>query len=476
MSTRRSQARPRPSGPGSAPFAESAFVEQEVSTTGASPWRRSRTSSSECACAQPERRSSSTPACAERTSSVGRWPRWWRPISPAAVFPGCACSSRQGGLGCAQPLAAPPAGALASVALVAGTLARRPHAALAALAATLALNAPFYRLLAAAAERRCSSPGSPCTRSITSQRLPPSPSPWLSTCWRERADDERRTASPRNRGLRADRRARLSAGHRGQRHGRGGRSRRPGSDPLRVARGIVRGEPSLHADARGLTGDDRVEAVIVATPPSEHSRSRDDRGGGAGLAVPGREAARAGPRRARVSSPSSLRLLGSASTAASTRGRSSSTRFPPRAGSSSSSSFATGARRGRHMSSATTPCSISHLISSTSPCCWPAGPSRSSRAASGPSALSSSSSSSEGRATISCATDRAHRERAIVRAGGAEVAASRSGGVLAGALARLRSSEHPLVGSLRRQVDAFASASRGGDAGLLATAADRRRG
>lgn len=77
-----------------------------------------------------------------------------------------------------------------------------------------------------------------------------------------------------------------------------------------------------------------------------------------------------------------------------------------------------------------------------------------------------------GSARIRCATDRGHLERVIVRVGGAEVAASRTGGFVGATVGRVRGGEHPLVASLRRQVEAFAAAAQGAEPGLLATAAD----
>lgn len=77
-----------------------------------------------------------------------------------------------------------------------------------------------------------------------------------------------------------------------------------------------------------------------------------------------------------------------------------------------------------------------------------------------------------GSARISCASDRPHRERIVVRARGRRVAASAEGGASALITSRLPWRDHPLVASLRAQLAAFASATRGGDSGLLATAAD----
>ncbi len=77
-----------------------------------------------------------------------------------------------------------------------------------------------------------------------------------------------------------------------------------------------------------------------------------------------------------------------------------------------------------------------------------------------------------GPARIRCAADRSHLERAVVRVGGVELAASRIGGMTGSGLSRLRRADHPLVASLRRQVEAFAAAARGGDSGVLATADD----
>jgi predicted dehydrogenase len=81
-----------------------------------------------------------------------------------------------------------------------------------------------------------------------------------------------------------------------------------------------------------------------------------------------------------------------------------------------------------------------------------------------------------GRARIRCATDRAHRERVVVRRpGGGRIAATRAGGLVRGAATRLPAVAHPLVASLRSQLAAFAAAARGADAGLLATAEDGAR-
>jgi predicted dehydrogenase len=78
-----------------------------------------------------------------------------------------------------------------------------------------------------------------------------------------------------------------------------------------------------------------------------------------------------------------------------------------------------------------------------------------------------------GPVAIRCATDRPHAELAIVRRpGGERLAQSRAGGLAAALAGRLRRSEHPLVGSLRRQLAAFATAARGGGSRLLASAED----
>lgn len=74
-----------------------------------------------------------------------------------------------------------------------------------------------------------------------------------------------------------------------------------------------------------------------------------------------------------------------------------------------------------------------------------------------------------GRARISCATDRRYAERvAVSDRAGRTLAASRSGRLRAG-LARLRGGEDPLVGSLRRQLAAFAAAVHGEQTDVLAT-------
>jgi predicted dehydrogenase len=78
-----------------------------------------------------------------------------------------------------------------------------------------------------------------------------------------------------------------------------------------------------------------------------------------------------------------------------------------------------------------------------------------------------------GPARIRGATDRAYRERVVVRRpGGGRIAASRTGGRLRGAMHRIPGRVHPLTGSLRGQLAAFAAAARGADGGLLASADD----
>ena len=75
-----------------------------------------------------------------------------------------------------------------------------------------------------------------------------------------------------------------------------------------------------------------------------------------------------------------------------------------------------------------------------------------------------------GRARIACATDRRYAERVNVRdRSGSSLAASATDGWRA-RLARLRGDEDPLVGSLRRQLECFAAATRGEDPGMLADA------
>lgn len=81
--------------------------------------------------------------------------------------------------------------------------------------------------------------------------------------------------------------------------------------------------------------------------------------------------------------------------------------------------------------------------------------------------------SETGEATIHCACDRRHRERATVRGPDGEVVAeAKIGGVVRGARERLLPGPHPLVASLGAQLDEFARAARTGDAPTLATAAD----
>lgn len=77
------------------------------------------------------------------------------------------------------------------------------------------------------------------------------------------------------------------------------------------------------------------------------------------------------------------------------------------------------------------------------------------------------------RARLACATDRPHRERAVVRdAGGRVVVRRRVGGLARGLGARLRRGPHPLVASLAAQLELFALAARGEPAPGLAAATD----
>jgi predicted dehydrogenase len=73
---------------------------------------------------------------------------------------------------------------------------------------------------------------------------------------------------------------------------------------------------------------------------------------------------------------------------------------------------------------------------------------------------------------IECATDRPHHELVEIRsAGGRLTGRAVSAGRARGALARLTKA-HPLVRSLRLQLEAYARALRGADPGALATAAE----
>lgn len=74
-----------------------------------------------------------------------------------------------------------------------------------------------------------------------------------------------------------------------------------------------------------------------------------------------------------------------------------------------------------------------------------------------------------GRVTITCATDRAYRERVAAAANGRSVRWS-AGGPVANVLARVGRGEHPLVRSLRGQLEAYEAALRGRPAGHLGTA------
>ena len=75
------------------------------------------------------------------------------------------------------------------------------------------------------------------------------------------------------------------------------------------------------------------------------------------------------------------------------------------------------------------------------------------------------------RARIRCATDRAHRERVVIKGEG-RVATWSTPGPARGLVRRAARRPHPLVESLARQLTAFVSAVRGGDPGPLATADD----
>jgi predicted dehydrogenase len=81
-----------------------------------------------------------------------------------------------------------------------------------------------------------------------------------------------------------------------------------------------------------------------------------------------------------------------------------------------------------------------------------------------------------GRAAIRCASDQPYFERVALRDGAGRVlAASGAGGMRRAVLTRLPGVAHPLVDSLRSQLSAFERAVRGGEPGLLATAADGAR-
>ena len=79
-----------------------------------------------------------------------------------------------------------------------------------------------------------------------------------------------------------------------------------------------------------------------------------------------------------------------------------------------------------------------------------------------------------GTASVSCATDRLHRELVEARdASGSLVARDARGGMARAIVARLRpSTAHALVDSLAAELEAFCAAVRGGDPGALATAED----
>jgi myo-inositol 2-dehydrogenase / D-chiro-inositol 1-dehydrogenase len=78
-----------------------------------------------------------------------------------------------------------------------------------------------------------------------------------------------------------------------------------------------------------------------------------------------------------------------------------------------------------------------------------------------------------GKASLSCATDRVYRELTEVRAADSSLAARQSrGGVVRGALARLRPGNDGLIDSLTGQLTAFCACVSGKDQGEVATAAD----
>lgn len=78
---------------------------------------------------------------------------------------------------------------------------------------------------------------------------------------------------------------------------------------------------------------------------------------------------------------------------------------------------------------------------------------------------------SRGTALIDCACDRLHRERVVVRNDRGTVVAKRaSGGLVRGLSERLRGGPHPLVASLAAQLGELAFAARGGSPATLATA------
>jgi predicted dehydrogenase len=79
-----------------------------------------------------------------------------------------------------------------------------------------------------------------------------------------------------------------------------------------------------------------------------------------------------------------------------------------------------------------------------------------------------------GSASLSCATDRVHRELVEARDGsGSLVARDARGGLARAIVARLRTpTENALVDSLAAELEAFCAAVRGGDPGALASAED----
>ncbi len=77
-----------------------------------------------------------------------------------------------------------------------------------------------------------------------------------------------------------------------------------------------------------------------------------------------------------------------------------------------------------------------------------------------------------GRARITAATDRSHRELLEVRAAGTRLGRHRLGGPVAAGLGRLRRGPHPLVTTMTAQFETLAHAVRGGGPGDLGTVGD----
>ena len=246
------------------------------------------------------------------------------------------------------------------------------------------------------------------------------------------------------------------------------------ADPVRARCELVASlcgsAPSLHADVQGLTADQRVEAVIVASPPSEHLAAATV------AAMAGLTCLVEKPPGPDASSARELATLSPAPWIGFNRrfqqGLEIIDRIPCRG--ELELDLELRYRRASWQAYVVRDDALldlaPHLIDLA--LLLGGGPARVVSAAASPERADLVLELERGSARIRCATDRAYLERTVVRAGGVEIAASRLGGVTGTSLTLLRRGDHPLVASLRRQVETLACAARGGDPGLLATADD----